>query len=86
MAEAVVVLLKLPQAPVLPHVTDQVTPALAESFVTVAVRVVVRPAASDAGAPDKATEIVAGGVLELLLPPQPASTATIVTAMSNKIE
>jgi 3-deoxy-D-manno-octulosonate 8-phosphate phosphatase KdsC-like HAD superfamily phosphatase len=52
------------------QVTDQVTPAFAESLVTVAVRVAVADATRVVGAGDaKATEIAGGvgGVFELLL-------------------
>jgi hypothetical protein len=61
-----------PAAVIAPTEADQVTPALAESFVTVAAKVCVAPAASVALAGLIATLITgAGGVL--LPPPQPAT-------------
>jgi hypothetical protein len=58
-ADVDVTLLNAPQAPapLLPQVTDQVTPAFLESLVTVAVSPAVAFVASDAGAPESATEI-----------------------------
>lgn len=56
MAEVLVVLLNAPQAE-LPQLTDQVTPAFAESLVTVAVSDAVAVVASEAGAPESVTEM-----------------------------
>jgi hypothetical protein len=58
-ADVAVILLNVPQAPapLLPHVTDQVTPAFLESLVTVAVSAAVALVASKAGAPESATEM-----------------------------
>jgi hypothetical protein len=55
---AVDVALKEPQAPVVPQVTDQVTPAFLVSLVTTAVRLLVVPVVRDVGGAGlKATEI-----------------------------
>jgi hypothetical protein len=64
---AVEVALKLPHG-ALPQVTDQVTPPLALSLLTTAVRFAVADVARDVGA-EKVTEMTAGGggVFELLL-------------------
>jgi hypothetical protein len=64
---AVEVALKLPHG-ALPQVTDQVTPPLALSLVTTAVRLAVADVARDVGA-EKVTEMTTGGggVFELLL-------------------
>jgi hypothetical protein len=82
-AEVLVVLLKTPQAPALPQVTDQVTPAFAESLETVAVRAAVALVGSEVGAPVSVTDIVGGGVvvvLEVPLPPQATSDAVATQA------
>ena len=52
-----VALANAPQEPELPQVTDQVTPAFAESLVTVAVSAAVALVVSKAGAPESVTEI-----------------------------
>jgi hypothetical protein len=56
-AEVAVMLLNVPQASVVPQVTDQVTPAFAESLVTVAVRAAVALLTSDAGMVPRVTEM-----------------------------
>jgi hypothetical protein len=57
-AVVAVMALNAPQAPALPHVTDHVTPLLAESFVTTAVSGVVALVSSEAGGAGlRATEI-----------------------------
>ena len=79
--------LKLPQAPapLLPQLTDQVTPALAESFLTGAVSAAVALVRSEAGAPESVTEIAgAVVVVVLLLPPPHARSAAITAKTINK--
>lgn len=86
-----VVLLKVPQAPVtvLAQVTDQVTPALALSLVTVAVRVAVAPVESVVGAPARET-VIGFRVVEVALtgepPPHPASASIVANEISNKTD
>jgi hypothetical protein len=58
-AEVLVMLLKAPQAPALPQVTDQVTPAFAGSLLTVAVSGAAALVCSNGGAPARVTEISA---------------------------
>jgi len=71
---AVLVGLNPPQAPALPQVADQVTPAFLESLLTTAVSDAVALVWSEVGGAGlKATEI-AGGV-ELLELPQPVKKA-----------
>jgi hypothetical protein len=72
-----VVLLNAPQAPVpvLPQVTDQVTPAVIESFAIVAVSTAVPLGKSEVGAPVSVTEMTGGG--EVVVPPPPPPHATI---------
>jgi hypothetical protein len=83
---AVPVGLKLPHAPELPQVTDQVTPALAESLLTVAVRDCVALVCREVGGvPLKATLMAGGGGgLELLEPPHAASAAIVLRAITRR--
>lgn len=91
MAVVAVVLLTVPHAPVpvLPQVTDQVTPAFAESLVTVAVSDAAALVKSDAGAPARATDI-GGGVVEVVVPlpppPHAARAAVRARAAGTKID
>jgi hypothetical protein len=67
---------KLPQG-ALPQLTVHVTPALAVSLLTMAVRLVVVPASSDDGGwGENETEIGAGGLGEEPEPPQPVINST----------
>lgn len=79
------VLLRAPQAPALPQLMDQVTPALVESLLTVAVSVAVELARSDAGAPVSITEMGGGVVAVVPLPPPPhARSAPIAPKTINR--
>ena len=72
--------LKEPQAPLLEQVTDQVTPLFWLSFVTVAVRLAVAPAAMEVGAAGlKATEI--GGAVMLIVADMDAAVPEDVVAV-----
>jgi len=76
--------LKLPQS-ALPQVTDQATPALEESLVTVAVNPMVELTAMDAGGETNATLIGGGGGgggVELELHPTRAATRVKATRES----
>jgi hypothetical protein len=80
----VVVAEKLPHAEV-PHATVHLTPALALSFVTTAVRFAVVLTVNDAGGvPLKATEMVALIVIvaEAVLVPSLTEVATMVTVVA----
>jgi hypothetical protein len=67
---------KLPHE-ALPQATFHVTPALALSLSTIAVRLVEVPASIDAGgAGERDTEIAAGGLGDEPDPPQPATSST----------
>jgi hypothetical protein len=58
---------KLPQAPLLPHVTVHLTPPLLLSFVTTAVMLVVAPTNIEAGGCAlKATEMTAAAVMVIV--------------------
>jgi hypothetical protein len=78
---AVVALLKLPQEE-LPQLTDHFTPPFDESFVTLAVRLIVLEICSeDAGCEAKETDIEAGGFGLLPVPElQPTLSITITAA------
>jgi hypothetical protein len=82
--------LNVPHAPVavLPQVTDHLTPALAESLVTVTASDAVALTIRDEGAAEeKETEIGSGGVVFVAEePPQATSAAQMLTRMNSKIQ
>lgn len=85
-----VVLLKVPQAPatLLPQVTDQVTPAFAGSFVTVAVSGTGTSIESEAGAPERLTVIALSVVVVALTgePPHETSPGIAANAASKRTD
>jgi hypothetical protein len=69
-----------------PQANDQLTPALVESLLTVAVNGCEVLSAIEAGEVPMATEMVAGGVVVLLdPPPQAASVASVPRAIALRI-
>jgi hypothetical protein len=79
---AVEVGLKDPQAPELPQVTVQVTPALLLSLLTTAVRGVVVPAGSDVGGAGlNATEIGGTAIDICAVPGVPEAAAAVIVTV-----
>ena len=72
-----------PQAPVLPQVTVQLTPALLESLETMAVSVAVALVCKDVGGELNVTEIIGGGGVLLEPPPQATQTAAEQSAINS---